>query len=169
VRAEFEHQAARDWEQFLSLRAAELLPGGRLVVVLLALDDGGSSGFETIMDHANAVLAEMVTEGAIVAEERARQLRLIRAARRISWHRFVKTGSFNASPLTSSVCQCLQMLLGQNSSKTVIGRRWPENTRCSSAPFSCLRWPWRYHEYAPAILGRCLLLGIVWKRASRGA
>src|SRR5262249_22361683 len=63
-----------DWKTFLTLRASELLPGGRLVVVLPALVDEGSSGFEAIMDHANAVLAEMVDEGAIAAEERARMV-----------------------------------------------------------------------------------------------
>jgi len=74
VRAEFERQAAQDWEAFLSLRARELRPGGRLVVVLPALADDGSSGFENVMDQANAVLAEMVVDGAITAEERARMV-----------------------------------------------------------------------------------------------
>jgi SAM dependent carboxyl methyltransferase len=74
VRAEFERQAAHDWMEFLELRASELLPGGRLVVVLPALADDGSSGFEGIMDHANAVLAEMVEEGVIAADELARMI-----------------------------------------------------------------------------------------------
>jgi hypothetical protein len=70
--AEFARQAAKDWEVFLSLRALELRSGGRLVVVLPALDEGGASGFEALMDHANEVLADMVKSGAILAEERAR-------------------------------------------------------------------------------------------------
>jgi hypothetical protein len=74
VRAEFDRQGAHDWQAFLSLRARELRPGGRLVVVLPALPDDGVSGFEHIMDQANAVLAEMVAEGAITAEERARMV-----------------------------------------------------------------------------------------------
>jgi len=72
VRAEFERQAAQDWEAFLSLRARELRAGSRLVVVLPARTDDGSSGFEIIMDQANIVLAEMVADGAITAEERVR-------------------------------------------------------------------------------------------------
>jgi hypothetical protein len=72
VRAEFARQGAQDWEAFLSLRATELSNGGRLVVVLPALADDGLTGFENIMDQANAVLAEMVSDGAITAEERAR-------------------------------------------------------------------------------------------------
>ncbi|MGA8907820.1 MAG: hypothetical protein WB524_09395 [Acidobacteriaceae bacterium] len=71
-RAAFESQAAKDWEAFLTLRAAELRAGGRLVVVLPGLDDDGSSGFETLLNHANSVLAEMVEDGAIRAEERDR-------------------------------------------------------------------------------------------------
>ena len=73
-RAEFERQGAQDWEAFLSLRAIELRPGGRLVVVLPALTDDGLSGFENIMDQANAVLAEMVADGPLMAEERARMV-----------------------------------------------------------------------------------------------
>jgi hypothetical protein len=74
VRAEFDRQGAEDWERFLSLRAGELRSGGRLVVVLPALDDASVSGFEGLMDHANAVLAAMVEEGTILAEERARMV-----------------------------------------------------------------------------------------------
>jgi hypothetical protein len=70
--AEFARQAAEDWEAFLRLRALELRPGGRLVVVLPALDDEGTSGFEDLMDHANEVLAGMVRADVLLAEERAR-------------------------------------------------------------------------------------------------
>jgi hypothetical protein len=63
-------QAAQDWESFLSLRAKELRPGGRLVIVLAGLDDDGASGLQDLMDHANAVLADMVSEGTIRADER---------------------------------------------------------------------------------------------------
>jgi SAM dependent carboxyl methyltransferase len=72
--AAFKHQAAQDWETFLSLRASELRPGGRLVVVLPALDDDGVSGFEDLMNQANAVLGDMVHEGAIRPEERERMV-----------------------------------------------------------------------------------------------
>ncbi len=73
-RAAFERQAAQDWKDFLSLRARELRPGGRLVVVLPGLDDEGKSGIEPVMNQANAVLAEMVEDGAIGAEERERMV-----------------------------------------------------------------------------------------------
>lgn len=71
TRAEFERQAAEDWATFLSLRAREMRAGARLLVVLPAMAEDGSSGFPEIMNHANAVLAEMTAEGAITAKERA--------------------------------------------------------------------------------------------------
>lgn len=74
VRAEFDRQGTRDWEGFLSLRAKELRPGGRLVVVLPALADDGSAGLEPIFDRANEVLEEMVADGAITSEERSRMV-----------------------------------------------------------------------------------------------
>jgi len=74
VRAEFGRQAAKDWETFLALRAKELRPGGRLVVVLPALADDGSSGFTHLFDEANAALEEMVTDGTITSEERSRMV-----------------------------------------------------------------------------------------------
>jgi hypothetical protein len=72
VRAEFDRQAALDWEAFLSLHAAELRPGGRLVVALPSLADDGTIALAPIMDHANAVLSELVATGLITAEERGR-------------------------------------------------------------------------------------------------
>ena len=69
VRAAYARQAATDWELFLSLRAAELRHGGRLVVVLPAFDDAGSSGLDDFMDHANAALCDLVDAGAIGTDE----------------------------------------------------------------------------------------------------
>lgn len=71
VRAEFDRQGAQDWKSFLSLRAKELRPGARLLVVLPGVDDNGVAGFEPLFDHLNATLAEMVEVSAITANERA--------------------------------------------------------------------------------------------------
>jgi len=72
VRAAFDRQAEGDWRLFLSLRARELRPGGRLVVVLPGLSDAGASGFEPLFNCANAVLEELVCERVISDEERKR-------------------------------------------------------------------------------------------------
>jgi hypothetical protein len=74
ARADFERQSAQDWETFLSLRAHELQSGGRLVVVQPAFNDDGGVGFQHLMSHANEVLIEMVDDGTIKAEERARMV-----------------------------------------------------------------------------------------------
>ncbi len=74
ARAAFERQAAQDWEAFLALRAGELRRGGRLVIVLPAVNDDGVGGLEDLMDHANATLAEMVDEGTLRAQERERMV-----------------------------------------------------------------------------------------------
>jgi len=74
VREAFESQAALDWQRFLALRATELRVGGRLVVVLPGLNDDGVSGFENLMDNANAVLEEMVEDGTIQSDERKRMV-----------------------------------------------------------------------------------------------
>jgi len=74
VRAAFERQGAEDWEAFLSLRANELHPGGRLVVVLPAFNDDGRTGFERLFDQANSVLRAMVDEGKLGAPERSRMV-----------------------------------------------------------------------------------------------
>ncbi|MGA8617195.1 MAG: hypothetical protein WB660_01545 [Candidatus Sulfotelmatobacter sp.] len=74
VRAAFDQQADEDWKFFLSLRADELRPGGRLVVVLPGLNDDGEAGFEPLFAQANEVLAEMVSASSITQEERARMV-----------------------------------------------------------------------------------------------
>jgi hypothetical protein len=74
VRARFELQAAADWQLFLSLRSHELRPAGRLVVVLPALNDDGKVGLESLFDHANAALSDLVNRGYITADERQRMV-----------------------------------------------------------------------------------------------
>jgi hypothetical protein len=74
VREAFDLQAAEDWKLFLSLRARELRAGGRLLIVLPALSDDGVAGFEPLFAHANDVLAEMVADGTITAEDRSRMV-----------------------------------------------------------------------------------------------
>jgi hypothetical protein len=51
-----------------------LRAGGRLIVVLPALDDDGVAGFEPLFASANDVLAEMVADGAITAKDRSRMV-----------------------------------------------------------------------------------------------
>jgi salicylate 1-O-methyltransferase len=70
VRAEFAHQAATDWEAFLSFRATELRPSGRLVVALPALAENKPPGFVTLLDQANVVLSDLVARKIVSKQER---------------------------------------------------------------------------------------------------
>jgi SAM dependent carboxyl methyltransferase len=65
-------QSARDWRAFLGARAAELRPGGRMVVVGGAALDDGSSGAEGLMDMANRALEGLVSVGILREDEYAR-------------------------------------------------------------------------------------------------
>ena len=72
IRAQFDRQAAKDWKTFLTLRADELRPGGRLVVVLPSLDQAGSTGYGPLWDCANEALSDLVAAGFVSREERGR-------------------------------------------------------------------------------------------------
>ena len=72
ARAAFAHQAAADWRSFLTHRASELAPGGRLVVLTMALTEQGDFGYRAVLDAMYASLLELVASGYVHAEEAAR-------------------------------------------------------------------------------------------------
>lgn len=72
ARASYARRAARDWQDFLTARAAELRPGGRLVVVVPAADGDGGPGYRPLFDAAWAALTGLVREGLIDGDEAAR-------------------------------------------------------------------------------------------------
>jgi hypothetical protein len=72
VRAAYARQGAEDWETFLALRGRELRPGGRLVVLLMALDEHGEFARGPLLDHLEGVLTEFVAEGFVTPAEHAR-------------------------------------------------------------------------------------------------
>jgi hypothetical protein len=74
VREVYHAQAASDWLKFLALRALELRPTGRLVIVLPALGEDGCFGEEPIIDAANDCLEDMVTDGVLSQSERERMV-----------------------------------------------------------------------------------------------
>lgn len=74
VRAAFARRSAEDWATFLGHRAAELRPGGRLVVLAGAADAGGDGGADGLMDLADLALRDLVAEGVLAAAERGRMV-----------------------------------------------------------------------------------------------
>jgi hypothetical protein len=69
ARKAWAEQSRKDWRHFLELRARELRPGGRLVVLDGLTDESGACGADGVMNLANAVLREMVSDGALQAAE----------------------------------------------------------------------------------------------------
>ena len=52
----------------------ELRPGGRLVVLTMALDEAGNFGYRPLLEAIYAALVEMVEEGVVRAEEARRMV-----------------------------------------------------------------------------------------------
>jgi hypothetical protein len=72
ARAAYAAQAAADWRCFLASRAAELRPGGRLVVLTMALDDGGDFGYRPCLVAMWETLRELVAAGVVRGDEAGR-------------------------------------------------------------------------------------------------
>ena len=69
TRADYCKQAAEDWQNFLLARGRELCPGGKLVVLTMALDANGEFGYRPLLEAMYAALVEMASSGFIRAEE----------------------------------------------------------------------------------------------------
>lgn len=72
AKAAFARQAAEDWRTFLAHRASELCPGGRLVILTMALTEEGDFGYRAVLEAMNDSLRELVEVGEVRPEERAR-------------------------------------------------------------------------------------------------
>jgi hypothetical protein len=65
VRALYERQSDQDWRIFLTHRARELRPGGRLVVLMPAVTPDGDSGYRPVLTTMYAALKQLVRQGFI--------------------------------------------------------------------------------------------------------
>jgi hypothetical protein len=72
AKAAFARQAEEDWRTFLTHRASELCPGGRLVILTIALTETGGFGYRAVLEAMNESLRELVASGVVQAEEAAR-------------------------------------------------------------------------------------------------
>ena len=66
--AAYAAQAGEDWIAFLTARSRELVPGGQLVVLTMALDDG-DFGYRPLVSAIVDELADMTRDGLVTAEE----------------------------------------------------------------------------------------------------
>ena len=69
VRVAYTKQAAQDWHEFIAFRGRELCPGGRLVVMTMALDENGEFGYRPLMNGMAEVLGELAATGLITEDE----------------------------------------------------------------------------------------------------
>ncbi len=69
ARAAYAQQAAEDWRRFLIHRASELRPGGRLVIITMALKDDGAFGYELLLPALYESLLGLVGEGLLKKSE----------------------------------------------------------------------------------------------------
>jgi len=69
VRAAYTKQAAVDWHEFVAFRGRELCPGGRLVVLTMALDEHGEFGYRPLLTGLVDTLTELTADGLLTAEE----------------------------------------------------------------------------------------------------
>jgi hypothetical protein len=74
AQAAFARQAAEDWRSFLAHRGRELRPGGRLVVLTMAVDEAGNFGYGRLLEAMHAALVGLVEEGVVRAEEARRMV-----------------------------------------------------------------------------------------------
>src|SRR5262249_16668195 len=72
VRLAYARQGAQDWQTFLALRGREFRPGGRLVILLIGLEEEGDFGWRPAWDPLQSTLTEFVAEGVIAPAEHAR-------------------------------------------------------------------------------------------------
>jgi hypothetical protein len=69
VRLAYARQAARDWHDFVAFRGRELSPGGRLVVMTMAIADDGDFGHRPLLDAIVATLADLVEQRILTRDE----------------------------------------------------------------------------------------------------
>lgn len=69
VRAAYARQAAHDWHEFVAFRGRELCPGGKLVVLTMALTEDGDFGHRPLLSALTDTLRELVADGVIGSDE----------------------------------------------------------------------------------------------------
>jgi hypothetical protein len=139
VRAAFAAQAARDWRTFLTHRGREFRPGGRLVVLTMALTGEGAFGYRPILDAIDATLRRLVAEGWLDPSE-MRRMAIPTVGRSLADIRepFGQDGRFAGLSLEHA-----EFFLGQDPiwesftrdcDAGAFGRRWAAFSRASVLP-----------------------------------
>jgi hypothetical protein len=129
ARAAFARQAAEDWQTFLACRGREIRPGGRLVLLNMALDEAGGFGYGPVVQAIYDALLVLVEEG-FIAREEVRRMAIPTVGRSLEQLRapFKEGGHF-----AGLVIEHLQLFLGED-------RIWAEYERSRDAQAFGARW-----------------------------
>lgn len=73
ARKAYARQSALDWNDFVAFRGRELCPGGRLVVLTMALDEDGEFGYRPLNDAMMAGLHEL-TEQRLLRDDEVQRM-----------------------------------------------------------------------------------------------
>lgn len=86
VKTAYAKQAAQDWHDFIAFRGRELGPGGRLVVMTMALDATGDFGYRPLLDGIVAELAELaeLTSAGLLSRDEVARMSIPTVGRRES-------------------------------------------------------------------------------------
>jgi hypothetical protein len=69
IKAAYARQAAHDWHEFVAYRGRELGPGGRLVVLTMAIDEDGRFGYELLLTAMVDALDALRADGLLTDDE----------------------------------------------------------------------------------------------------
>jgi SAM dependent carboxyl methyltransferase len=139
VRAVFAEQAAEDWRCFLTHRSAELRPGGRLVVLSMAVNDHGDFGYRAAVAAIYGGIMDLVEEG-VIREEEARRMVIptYGRSRQEFMAPFASNGSFSGLAMEE-----IEVFSGEdriwaefqnNGDALAFGARWAAFSRASVGP-----------------------------------
>jgi len=138
ARAAYHAQAAADWRCFLSSRAVELRPGGRLVVLTMALDADGDFGYGPCVAAIWDALQARVADGTVRPDEAARMA--IPTVGRTLADLLLP---FADGPFEGLVIDHAEVFLGEDhlwadfqrdGDAAAFGRRWADFSRASVLP-----------------------------------
>jgi len=139
AQAAFDQQAAEDWRCFLTHRAAELRPGGRLVVLSMAVDEHGDFGYRPAVAAIYGGIMDLVKEG-FVKEEEARRMVIPTVGR--SRQEFMAPFALNGS-FSNLTLEEIEVFSGEdhiwaefqnNGDSLAFGARWAAFSRASVGP-----------------------------------
>jgi SAM dependent carboxyl methyltransferase len=139
VRAAFSEQAAKDWHCFLVHRAAELRPGGRLVILSMAVDDRGDFGYRASVEAIYRSLEDLVAEGFISTAEMCRMvIPTVGRSRDDFMKPFIETGSFEGLSIEELEIFCSEDRIWNEFEKhrdaATFGALWAAFSRASVGP-----------------------------------